>query len=133
MLGEQIGTEKGKVVVRRVLPTTGNPRVEVTFEATGTLIGVNMKNMGTYWSEVRPNGTLYGEGQGIGTGPNGEIVNWKGQGVGELAPSGAVSYRGSLYYETKADQLLGLNKIVGVFEYEVDADGNTTSNIYEWK
>ena len=133
MLGEQIGKEKGKVVVRRVLPTAGNPTVEVTFESAGSLVGVNVKNMGTYWSEVRPNGTLYGEGQGIAMGENGEIINWRGQGVGELTPSGSAIYRGSLYYDTQADNLLGLNKLVGVFEYEVDADGNTSSEVYEWK
>lgn len=133
MLGELIGKEKGKVIVRRVLPTTGNPKVEVSFESTGSVVGVDVKNMGTYWSEVRPNGTMYGEGQGIARGENGEIISWKGQGVGELTPSGGVSYRGSLYYDTQADNLRGLNKIVGVFEYEVDADGNTSSDVYEWK
>ncbi len=133
MLGEKIGQEKGKVIVRRVLPTTGNPRVEVSFESTGALVGVNVKNMGTYCSEVRPNGTLYGEGQGIARGENGEIINWKGQGVGEFTPSGGVTYRCSLYYDTQADYLIGLNKVVGVFEYEVDADGNTSSEFYEWK
>ena len=133
MLGEQIGKEKGKVVVRRVLPSTGNPKVEVSFESAGSLVGVNVKNMGTYWSEVRANGTLYGEGQGLARGENGEIITWKGQGVGEMTPSGGVIYRGSLYYDTQADNLLGLNKLVGVFEYEVDADGNTSSDVYEWK
>lgn len=133
MLGERIGQEKGKVMVRRVLPTTGNPRVEVSFESAGELVGVNVKNMGTYWSEVRPNGTIYGEGQGLARGENGEIINWKGQGIGEFTPSGGVTYRGSLYYETQADNLRGLNKLVGVFEYGVDADGNTSSEIYEWK
>jgi len=39
MLGELIGKEKGKVIVRRVLPTTGNPRVEVSFETAGSLVG----------------------------------------------------------------------------------------------
>lgn len=133
MLGELIGEEKGKVIVRRVLPGSGNPRVEVTFESAGSLVGVDFKNMGTYWSEVKPNGTLYGEGQGIARGENGEIVAWKGQGVGELQPSGGVTYRGSLYYDTQADKLLGLNKLVGVFEYAVDADGNTSTKTWEWK
>ena len=75
MLGEKIGQEKGKVIVRRVLPTTGNPRVEVSFESAGELVGVNVKNMGTYWSEVRPNGTLYGEGQGMARGENLSLIH----------------------------------------------------------
>jgi len=133
MFGELIGEEKGKVVARRVLPSAGNTRVEVTFESAGTLVGVNVRNMGTYVSEFRTNGTMYGEGQGILMGENGEIINWKGQGVGTLTPPGSVSYRGSLYYDTQADNLKGLNKLVGIFEYEVDVDGNTTSEVFEWK
>ena len=133
MLGEKIGDEKGKVIGRRVLPTTGNPRVEVSFESTGSLVGVKLKNMGTYYSDVQPDGTLYGEGQGLARGENGEMITWKGQGVGEFTPSGGVAYRGSLYYRTEADNLLGLNKLVGVFEYEVDGDGNTSSEVWEWK
>ena len=133
MLGELIGKDKGKVLVRRVLPTSGNPKVEVTFESAGSVIGVDVRNMGTYCSEIKANGTMYGEGQGVAIGENGEIINWKGQGVGTMSPSGGVSYRGSLYYDTTADNLLGLNKLVGVFEYEVDADGNTSTEVYEWK
>jgi len=133
MLGELFGKEKGKVIVRRVLPTTGNPRVEVSFESAGSLVGVNTKNMGTYWSELKADGTVYGEGQGIVRGENGEIISWKGQGVGELTPSGGVSYRGSLYYNTQADNLRSLNKLMGAFEFEVDADGNTSLDVYEWK
>ncbi len=133
MLGELIGKTKGKVTVQRVLPTTGNPRVEVSFEAAGSLVGVNVKDTGTYWSDVKPNGTLYGEGQGITIGENGEIITWKAQGVGELTPSGGVTYRGSFYYDTQADNLLGLNKLAGVFEYELAADRNTSLEVYEWK
>ena len=133
MLGELIGKEKGKVIVRRVLPVTGNPKVEVSFESTGSLVGIDIKNTGTYWSEIKPDGTVYGEGQGIAIGEKGEMITWKGQGVGEMTPSGGVRYRGSLYYTTQAKTLLGLNKLVGVFEYEVDADGNTSSEVYEWK
>ena len=133
MLGEKIGNEKGKVIVRRVLPTSGSPRVEVSFESAGSLVGVKIKNMGTYYSDVRPDGTLYGEGQGLARGENGEMITWKGHGVGEFTPAGGVAYRGSLYYTTEADNLLGLNKLVGVFEYEVDGDGNTSSEVWEWK
>lgn len=133
MLGEMIGKEKGKIVVRRVMPSTGDPTVEVTFESEGSLVGVEVRNLGTYLSHVRPNGTVYGEGQGMAMGKNGEMISWKGQGVGQFSPSGSIAYRGSLFYETKAENLLGLNKLVGVFEYEVDADGNTTAEVYEWK
>jgi hypothetical protein len=38
--------------------------MESSFQANGSLLGVNFKETGTYWTVVRPDGTLYGEGQG---------------------------------------------------------------------
>src|SRR6184192_1440705 len=66
MLGERISAESGKVTAQRVLPNPGGgPKMETSFQATGTILGVNEADTGTYWSVLRPDGTLYGEGQGI--------------------------------------------------------------------
>jgi len=67
MLGEKIGEESGKITVQRVLPIEGQgpPRVEVSFEGMGTILGENHTNLGTYISTLRPDGTLFGEGQGV--------------------------------------------------------------------
>jgi hypothetical protein len=35
--------------------------LETSFEISGTILGINATMMGTYWSTVRPDGTLYGE------------------------------------------------------------------------
>ena len=65
MLGDLIYEHKGKTTGQRVLDVSP-PRVETSFSATGTLkVGITVSEMGTYWSEARSPGILYGEGQGI--------------------------------------------------------------------
>lgn len=132
MLGDQLGESTGKRLVRRVLasdPLT----VEVSFEDSGNMLGVPTSGMGTYTSIARPDGSIYGEGQGAMMTPDGDGVTWKGSGVGKFGPGGSVSYRGVLYYRTPSQKLARLNSVCAVFEYEVDPAGNTSSKVWEWK
>ena len=134
MLGEKIGGEAGKVTSQRVLPNPGGgPKMETSFQATGTLLGVSETDTGTYWAVVRPDGTLYGEGQGVVMGKEGDMATWIGQGVGALKPDGSVSYRGAVYYQTSSPRWSRLNSVAAIFEYEVDAQGNSRSELREWK
>jgi hypothetical protein len=133
MLGDQIGEETGKVLVRRVLPADGRPKVEVSVQTTGKLLGVDTRSMTTYTATVRSDGSVYGEGQGIVTGKNGEAATVKGAGAGRLLGGGAVSYRGAVYIESESEKWKRLNTIAVVFEYEADADGNTSSKMWEWR
>ena len=65
---------------------------------------------------------------------DGERVTWTGQGVGSFTGRGsAVSWRGSLYYQTSSQKLARLNSVAAVFEYEVDENGNSSSKVWEWK
>ena len=57
----------------------------------------------------------------------------KWSGVGKIKQDGSVSYRGSIYYQTSAPKWARLNGIAGVFEYDVDPQGNAKSQIWEWK
>ena len=44
------------------------------------------------------------------------------------------SDRGSVYFRTSSTGALSfLNNLVGVFEYEVDSNRNTSGRIWEWK
>jgi len=132
MLGDQLGESKGKRIVRRVL--SSEPlRLEVSFEDAGTMLGVATNGFGTYTSEAREDGSLYGEGQGAMITADGDPITWRGSGSGRILPGGSVSYRGILYYRTTSQKLARLNNARGVFEYEVDAAGNTTSKIWEWE
>ena len=133
MLGEMIGESHGKRTGRRVVSTSPGFKVEVSFEDRGKLYGVESNNIGTYWSEPRADGSLYGEGQGVVITQDGETATWKGQGVGAIKANGAVSYRGAVYYSTASAKLARLNVVAAVFEFDVDADGNTHTKSWEWK
>jgi hypothetical protein len=132
MLGELLGENRGKRIVRRVLgldPVT----IEVSFEETGKILGHATTGFGTYTSVIRPDGTVFGEGQGGFSTADGEMVAWKGVGQGKLLPGGAVSYRGMLFFQTTSQKLARLAAAPGAFEYEVDAEGKTHTKIWEWK
>jgi len=133
MLGEQVGENKGKRTSRRVLSVSGGFTAEVSFESAGKLLGVDTNEIGTYTSSSRPDGTLYGQGQGVVLAADGTSATWQGSGVGKFIGGGAVSYRGSLYFNTSSAKLASLNTMAVVFEYEVDAAGNTKTKGWEWK
>jgi hypothetical protein len=133
MLGELISESHGKRTSRRVLSASPGFKVEVSFEAVGKLLGIEAHTIATYWSEGRPDGSLYGEGQAVVVTREGEAATWKGQGVGKLLPDGSVSYRGAVYYSTASPKLARLNTVATVFEFEVDANGNTSEKSWEWK
>ncbi len=134
MLGEKIGEGSGKVTTRRVLPSdSGGIHVETTFASNGFLLGTAIKENGTYTALQRADGTLFGSGQGLIISTDGDMTSWVGQGVGTINKGGSVSYRGAVFYQTTSPKWTRLNKIAGVFEYEVDSEGNTKSQIFEWK
>ncbi len=134
MQGEKIGEESGRVTSQRVLPSPGgSPKMETSFQANTILLGVEATDTGTYQSVVRPDGTLYGEGQGIVMGKEGDLATWIGQGVGTIKKDGAISYRGAVYYQSSSARWSRLNSVAAIFEYEVDAQGNTRAQLWEWK
>jgi hypothetical protein len=134
MQGEKICEESGKVTSQRVLPNPGGgAKMETSFQAQGTLLGVNETDTGTYCSVVRPDGTLHGEGQGIVMGKDGDMATWIGQGVGTIKKDGSVSYRGAVYYQTSSARWSRLNGVAAIYEYEVDPQGNTRAQFWEWK
>jgi len=134
MLGEKIGEISGKITSQRVLPNLGGaPKMETSFQATGSLLGVELKDTGTYCTVVRPDGTHYGKGQGVMITKDGKMATWTGHGVGTMNKDGTASYRGAIYYQTAPPKLSRLTKVAVLFEYAIDADGNTHSEYWEWK
>jgi hypothetical protein len=135
MIGDEIGGEHGKVTGYRILKSEGaGPKVEVAFQAAGKILGIDHTTLGTYTSITRPDGTVFGEGQGVVMGAGGEMASWVGQGVGKLAGRGqAISYRGAIYYQSASPKWARLNNVAAVFEYEVDEQGSTDAKIWEWK
>src|SRR5947208_3319423 len=113
MLGEMLGEETGKITGTRVLPAEGGaPKLESSFQATGALLGVAETNTGTYSALMRPDGTLYGDGQGVVMARDGGMATWTGQGFGRFTASGGVSWRGTVYYQSASGSLARLNSMV---------------------
>src|SRR6476620_3124688 len=101
MQGEKIAEESGQVTSLRVLPNPdGGPKMETSFQASLPLLGATATNRGPSWPVVRPSGTLYGEGQVIVIGEEGDMATWIGQGGGTMKKDGCVTYRGAVYYQT---------------------------------
>ena len=134
MLGELISEEKGKVTMHRVMRSRGRGhKIEITFQTAGKLAGSDSKDLGTYYSVIRPGGFLFGQGQGIIMTKDGDSISWVGQGTGKMKPDGGVSFRGAVYYETSSPKLARFNGMAVVYEHETDASDNCTTKSWEWK
>lgn len=136
MLGEQIGEGKGKILSQRVIDIRdGIPKIEVSFTSSGKFKGIEATEVATYSTTPRSDGMLYGEGCGVVLSKDGkETVTWTGQGIGRFVSQGRIRFAGSLFFRTSSSGQLGfLNNLVGVFEYESDEQGNSSSKIWEWK
>src|SRR5262249_14818054 len=106
MLGEKIYEITGKVTGTRVIPHEGSGvGIEVSFQGTGKLLGAEVTEIGSYESMMRASGSLYGQGQGIAIGKQGEMAHWKGFGVGRPTGKGlGAVYRYAVTYETASEK-----------------------------
>jgi len=132
-IGEVISEGKGKRTGRRILATEPQFLVEVSFEETTKLLGIDGMNIGTYSSSNKPDGSIYGQGEGVFATMDGEFVTWRAIGIGHFLAGGAVSYKGAISFRTTAAKLARVNGMAGVLEFEVAADGSTKSKIHELK
>ena len=134
MLGEQIGELKGKIMGQRVLDSEG-PRMETTLSSTGSFRGTNVKETVTFVGTPTSAGVIHAQGHGVIMGGESEMATFRGEAFRRISFSGSVKTRGSNFYRTtpSSDKLAFLNNVVGVFEAEVDPEGNFTEKIWEWR
>ena len=130
MLGEKLGSMTATSVTK-VLPSDGTlPKFEITAQGSGTIAGVQVQFMGTYHTEMRADGSMYGEcpNSALLMAADG-VATLKASGVGRTEPDGSTKFRGIFYIETTAPSLMSLNGKAIVQEYDVDAEGNATSEM----
>jgi hypothetical protein len=135
MLGELIGENEGKVSSQRVIDVKG-PTMETSVTASGRLRGVQVTETLTYVANTSSKGVLHGVGNGIITTQDGDLATYTGEGIGRYDASGVLNWRGAIFFEASSEgegKLGFLNNLVGVFEAQVDAEGNFTDKIWEWK
>jgi hypothetical protein len=132
MFGEEIGGGQGKRTGRRIV-STEPLRVEASFEDYTKLLGLDGMNIGTYIATTKSDGSLFGMGEGVYSSLTGDMATWKAIGTGAFGPDGSVHYRGSLSFFTTAPKLASLNAMATVFDFTIDAQGNTQSHFWDWK
>ncbi len=121
---EEIGQETGQLTVRRVLEgEPGAPVVESSFQTQGEVLGVAVKNMGTFTGRRRADGSLLGKGQGILMTPDGQSVPWEGTGIGNVAQDGSVTYQAAILIEPSATKLDELSKTPLLVEFTTSPEG----------
>ena len=135
MLGEQIAELKGKIIGQRVLDVEG-PTIEISVSVSGSIKGTQVKETLTF--EGRPTttskGVLHGKGKGVIMAGESELATYTSEGVGRPSSSGSINYRGSIFYSTSSNgKLEFLDNLIGVFESDIDTEGNFSEKIWEWK
>lgn len=125
---------QGKITSQTVLE---GPTVQTSFSSNGTILnGINsieVTEIGTYTTTPRSNGIVYGEGQGVITGKNNEIVTWTSQEIGIITPEKKIKFNGSIFFRTLSPigNLAFLDNKMGIFTFEVDASKNTLTKVWE--
>ena len=134
MLGEQIQELKGKVISQRVVDVEP-PTMETSVSSSGSIKGTQVTEMLTFVGRpTTSKGVLHGKGMAIIMSGESDVATFIGKAVGRLGSSENISWRGSIFYSTSSNGKLSfLNNMVGVFESEIDAEGNFSDKTWEWK
>jgi hypothetical protein len=133
-LGDQIGEASGRITGTRVLAPEGQPvKMELALQGSGTMLGQQITDVGTYWQTVRPGGVIYGEGDNLFLTADGESAHWTGFGVGRPTgafPAGHFAVCGSALSDSPA--LGRLNEVATAIEFDVGEDGSYRWTAWEW-
>ena len=134
-LGDLLVEETGTVTGIRVLSNDASgSKVEISMRTTGTIRGVAESTLWTYSQLTRPDGSLYGEGEGVTTTQDGDVIQWKGSGSGQVAaPGDTINFFSAAFAHTESVKYADLNSIGLVCHYDVAADGSTVCKGWEWK
>ena len=131
MIGELVIELRGKVTAVRVLP---DGRTETSEQGAGSILGVEATWLATTVSTPMPNGVVMGEGDGIITTIDGGVVVVRKSGIGWSTGKGRkASRRGVFFHATQSQKLARLNRVVGMYEFESNEEGDWTAKIWEWK
>ena len=130
LLGDLIEEFEGQVTGVRVL---GGGRVERSERAAGKVLGVKASWLATSISTPMPNGVVMAEGEALVTTEDGDTVMIKKSGIGWSDGKGKSIRRGIFFHSTQSEKLSRLNKVVGIWEFESEENGNWHVKVWEWK
>jgi hypothetical protein len=131
LIGEFIAEYKGKPTGTRIL---ADGKIESSYTGMGKLLGKDATLMATVVFWQVPTGVNMIEGNGMESTAEGETVMHKFSGIGLSTGNGwKSSNRGAVYFMTSSPKLASLNKIVGVWEWESDENGDFSVKVWAWK
>jgi len=120
----------------KALPAVnGSPSFEtVASGLSGTLAGTEVTSFATYSATLRADGSFYGEcpNSGVIMAADG-VATFRATGIGSPTVDGGFSFRGVAYFESAAPSLSSLNGVAVVYDWEVDASGDASWELWEWK
>jgi hypothetical protein len=134
-LGDLVLDETAQITGIRILSTDASgTKVEVSLQTTGTIRGVDENTLWTYTTLTRPDGSIIGEGQGVMTTKDGDVISLTGHGSSKTPPlGGTTNFRTMLYAYTTSAKYSDLNSIGLAGEYDVSPDGSAVNKCWEWK
>ena len=134
MLGEHIGSMAGASQMKALPAVNGMASAETTATTAGTLAGVEVQSLATYQATMRADGSWQGEcpNSGIVMAADGGAT-FSATGVGSPPEDGGFVFKGVVYFETAAPSLSSLNGVAVVYDWTVDAAGEATWELWEWK
>jgi len=135
MPSEKLGSIKAVTATKTLPSDSALPKFEVTVSSgSGILAGVEiLKTMATYTAEMRADGTLYGEvpNAGLVIAADG-IATFRATGVGTFTEDGGATFKGMVYFQASAPSLASLNGAAIVYNWDVDAQGIATWELWQW-
>jgi len=133
MLGEKVGSVQATTTVKTLSAENSRPVFEVSAQGSGKLGDGDVTMMATYSANVQADGSLYGEcpNAGVIMAQDG-IGTFRATGAGAFTEDGGSTFRGAVYVQSDAPSLSSLNGKALVYEWDVDASGNATWEIWEW-
>jgi hypothetical protein len=131
-LGEQIKELKGKVIGQRVLDIEG-PTMEARVSVKESAKGIPINGSITYVARPSSPGLLRGKAQGVLTSEELEMVTFTAEGIGRITTYGMKVCGAVLLSTGSTGKLVFLNDVVGIFEAEIDTEGNFSEETWELK
>ena len=113
----------------------GNPAFEtVASGLSGTLAGTDVTSFATYSAAMRDDGSFYGEcpNSGVIMAADG-VGTFRATGIGSPTADGGFAFKGVVYFESAAPSLSSLNGVAVVYDWNVDANGDASWDLWEWK
>ena len=134
MLGEHVGSMSGPTQMKVLPAVNGMPTFETVANIAGTLAGAEVQSMATYHATMRADGSFQGECPNSGVVMTADgAATFRATGIGSPTEDGGFEFKGVVYSETTAPSLTSLNGVAVVYDWTVDADGEATWELWEWK